>query len=136
MGLEAERVSAMTKKILLDKPRRSPFVEGAARMNAIARPGEQNGDVPFVAAGRDSSKLKSAMESNVAGIETADYEITEVTHDVASLTELFSGASVVCNTVGPFSKWGPEVVEACLAGNLLGVEATNVSVTVGRRILK
>lgn len=40
----------MTKKILLDKPRRSPFVEGAARMNAIARPGEQNGDVPFVAA--------------------------------------------------------------------------------------
>jgi hypothetical protein len=72
-------------------------------------------NVPFVAAGRDSSKLKSAMESNVAGIETADYEITEVTHDVASLTELFSGASVVCNTVGPFSKWGPEVVEACLA---------------------
>jgi hypothetical protein len=72
-------------------------------------------NVPFVAAGRDSGKLKNAMEANVAGIETADYEIVEVTHDVESLTELFRGASVVCNTVGPFSKWGPEVVEACLA---------------------
>ena len=72
-------------------------------------------NVPFVAAGRDGGKLKASMEGNVAGIETADYEVVEVTHDVASLTELFSDASVVLNTVGPFSKWGPEVVEACLA---------------------
>ncbi len=71
--------------------------------------------VPFVAAGRDGGKLKSSMESHVPGIETADYEIVEVGHDVAALTELFSGASVVLNTVGPFAKWGPEVVEACLA---------------------
>ncbi len=52
-------------------------------------------NVPFVAAGRDGGKLKTSMEGNVAGIETADYEIVEVTHDVASLTELFTGASVV-----------------------------------------
>jgi NAD(P)-dependent dehydrogenase (short-subunit alcohol dehydrogenase family) len=71
--------------------------------------------VPFVAAGRDEGRLTASMESNVAGIETADYEVVEVAHDVASLTELFSGASVVLNTVGPFSKWGPEAVEACLA---------------------
>ena len=71
--------------------------------------------VPFVAAGRDADKVKASMESNVAGIETADYEVVQVSHDVASLTELFSGASVVLNTVGPFSKWGPEVVEACLS---------------------
>jgi hypothetical protein len=71
--------------------------------------------VPFIAAGRDGAKIKASMESNVAGIETADYEVVEVTHDVASLTDLFSGASVVLNTVGPFSKWGPEVVEASLA---------------------
>jgi short subunit dehydrogenase-like uncharacterized protein len=71
--------------------------------------------VPFVAAGRDGAKIKASMESNVAGIETADYEVVEVSHDVDSLTDLFSGASVVLNTVGPFSKWGPEVVEACLA---------------------
>ncbi|GAA4752436.1 hypothetical protein GCM10023350_42140 [Nocardioides endophyticus] len=71
--------------------------------------------VPFVAAGRDGGKIKASMESNVAGIETADYEVVEVSHDVESLTDLFSGAAVVLNTVGPFSKWGPEVVEACLA---------------------
>ena len=34
--------------------------------------------VPFVAAGRDGGKLKTSMESNVAGIETADYEVVEV----------------------------------------------------------
>ena len=50
-------------------------------------------NVPFAAAGRDGGKLKASMEGNVAGIETADYEVVEVTHDVASLTELFSGAS-------------------------------------------
>ena len=35
------------------------------------------------------------MESHVPGIETADYEVVEVSHDVESLTELFAGASVV-----------------------------------------
>lgn len=70
--------------------------------------------VPFVAAGRNSTKLKNSMESNVAGIETADYEVVEVGHDVAALTDLFRGASVVCNTVGPFSRWGHEVVQAAL----------------------
>ncbi len=81
-------------------------------------------NVPFIAAGRDEGKLKASMESNVAGIETADYEIVEVTHDLASLTELFSGASVVCNTVGPFSRYGPDVVEACLAAGTHYVDTT------------
>lgn len=81
-------------------------------------------NVPFVAAGRDGDKLTASMASNVAGIETASYEVVEVTHDVASLTELFRGASVVCNTVGPFSKWGPEVVEACLAAGVHYTDTT------------
>jgi hypothetical protein len=72
-------------------------------------------NVPFVAAGRNAGKLKTSMETHVPGIETADYEIVEITHDVESLTTLLSGASVVCNTVGPFIKYGPEVVEAALA---------------------
>lgn len=80
--------------------------------------------VPFVAAGRDSGKLKASMEAHVPGIETADYEIVEVAHDVAALTELFRGASVVCNTVGPFSKHGPEVVEACLAAGVHYLDTT------------
>jgi short subunit dehydrogenase-like uncharacterized protein len=72
-------------------------------------------NVPFVAAGRDETRLKTSMESHVAGIETADYEVVQVSHDPAALQDLFAGASVVCNTVGPFRTHGPEVVEACLA---------------------
>ena len=71
--------------------------------------------VPFVAAGRSEDKLKESMASHVAGIETADYEIATVDHDVSTLTDLFKGASVVLNTVGPFSELGPAAVEAALA---------------------
>ena len=71
--------------------------------------------IPFIAAGRSGEKIHAAMKSNVAGIETADYEVVEVIHTAEALTELFRGASVVLNTVGPFSKYGIEVVEACLA---------------------
>ena len=80
--------------------------------------------VPFVAAGRDADKLTASMTSNVAGIETADYEVVETAHDVGSLTDLFKGSSVVLNTVGPFSKWGPEVVEACLAAGVHYTDTT------------
>ncbi|MDM0031835.1 DUF5938 domain-containing protein [Variovorax sp. J22P271] len=71
--------------------------------------------VPFIAAGRSAEKLNEAMKANVAGIETADYEVVEVAHTTEALTRLFTGASVVLNTVGPFAKFGPEVVNACLA---------------------
>jgi hypothetical protein len=71
--------------------------------------------VPFVAAGRSEDKLKESMGSHVAGIETADYEVASVEHDVAALTDLFKGASVVLNTVGPFGELGPAAVEAALA---------------------
>ncbi len=71
--------------------------------------------IPFIAAGRSAEKLNAAMQANVAGIETADYEVVEVKHSTAALTALFAGASVVLNTVGPFAKFGHEVVQACLA---------------------
>ncbi|MGH7747154.1 MAG: saccharopine dehydrogenase family protein, partial [Candidatus Dormibacteria bacterium] len=71
-------------------------------------------NVPFIAAGRDGKKVQAVVDK-IPGIETADYDVVEVSHDVASLTSLFEGASVVCNTVGPFIKYGPEVVEAALA---------------------
>jgi short subunit dehydrogenase-like uncharacterized protein len=71
--------------------------------------------IPFIAAGRSGEKVHAAMKSNVAGIETANYEVVEVNHSVEALTNLFKGASVVLNTVGPFAKFGPEVVQACLA---------------------
>lgn len=73
--------------------------------------------VPFVAAGRSRDKLEASLASNVPGVETADYEIAVVDHSRDALTDLFRGAQVVLNTVGPFSKHGPEVVEACLAAS-------------------
>ncbi len=81
-------------------------------------------NVPFTAAGRDAGKLKSSMETNVAGIETAQYEVATTEHTVEALTELFRGSSVVCNTVGPFARYGPEVVEACLAAGVHYLDTT------------
>lgn len=69
--------------------------------------------IPFIAAGRDEKRTREVVE-RIPGIETADYEVVGVKHDVKSLTELFRGAKVVCNMVGPFIKYGPETVEACL----------------------
>jgi hypothetical protein len=72
-------------------------------------------NIPFIAAGRSADKIHAAMKSNVAGIETASYEVVEVPHTAEALTLLFKGASVVLNTVGPFAKFGHAVVQACLA---------------------
>lgn len=80
--------------------------------------------VPFVAAGRNEDKLTDAMDSHVPGIETADYEVQVVDHSVEALTELFRGRQVVLNTVGPFSKWGPTVVEAALAAGVHYTDTT------------
>ncbi len=80
--------------------------------------------LPFIAAGRSSDRIQSAMDHNVPGIETASYEVVAVEHSVDALTELFSGAKVVCNTVGPFAKYGPEVVEACINAGCHYVDTT------------
>ena len=70
--------------------------------------------VPFIAAGRDRARTQAVMDK-IPGIETAEYEVAEVEHSVKALAGLFDGAKVVSNMVGPFSKYGPEVAEACLA---------------------
>jgi len=81
-------------------------------------------NLPFVAAGRDGARLRDVMERNVPGIETADYEVAAVDHTVEALTELFTGAKVVCNTVGPFAAYGREVVEACIGAGCHYVDTT------------
>ncbi|MET0547372.1 MAG: DUF5938 domain-containing protein [Caulobacterales bacterium] len=80
-------------------------------------------NVPFIAAGRDKARVQAVMDK-VPGIESADYEVVEVAHDLAALTELFRGAKVVCNMVGPFIKFGGEVVEACLAADCHYMDTT------------
>ncbi|MFI5042719.1 MAG: saccharopine dehydrogenase family protein, partial [Acidimicrobiales bacterium] len=70
-------------------------------------------NVPFIAAGRDKARIAEAMDK-VPGIDTIEHDIVEVSHDVEPLSELFDGAKVVLNTVGPFAQYGREVVEACI----------------------
>ncbi len=69
--------------------------------------------IPFIAAGRNKERVEAAIKL-VPGIENAEYEVVGVEHTVEALTELFSGAVVVCNTVGPFDKFGDVTVQACL----------------------
>jgi len=79
--------------------------------------------VPFVAAGRDKARIAEALHA-VPGIDTVDHEIVEVAHEVGPLSELFDGARVVCNMVGPFAQHGGEVVEACLAAGAHYLDTT------------
>ena len=70
-------------------------------------------NIPFIAAGRDKKKVQDVVEK-IPGIETADFEVVAVEHSRSALAELFRGAKVVSNMVGPFIKYGDPVVEACL----------------------
>jgi len=79
--------------------------------------------VPFIAAGRDKARIAEALDK-VPGLDTVPHEIIEVEHQVGPLTELFSGARVVCDTVGPFAQHGDEVVEACLAAGCHFLDTT------------
>jgi short subunit dehydrogenase-like uncharacterized protein len=80
-------------------------------------------NLPFVAAGRDKARIQDALD-RVPGIDTVEHEILEVAHEVGPLTELFGGASVVCNTVGPFAQYGGEVVRACIAAGCHYLDTT------------
>src|ERR1051326_5081428 len=80
--------------------------------------------LPFVAAGRNRDRLQSAMDRNVPGIQTADYEDVGVEHTVDELTKLFHRAKGDCNPVGPLAKFGHEVVEACVKAGCHYVDTT------------
>ena len=79
--------------------------------------------VPFIAAGRDAKRTQAVLDK-VPGIETAEYEVVEVAHNVDALTKLFDGASVVSNMVGPFINFGTEVVQACHAAGCHYLDTT------------
>src|SRR2546430_1206401 len=68
-------------------------------------------NVPFTAAGRSKDRVHEVL-SRVPGIDTVDYDVVEVEHEVGALTDLFRGARVVSNMVGPFIRYGDPVVEA------------------------
>src|SRR5579859_3128555 len=80
-------------------------------------------NVPFIAAGRNRALIQEALDS-IPGIKTVEHEIVEVKHEVGALSDLFSQGKVVCNTVGPFAKFGPQVFEACIQAGTHYVDTT------------
>ncbi|OZC62475.1 saccharopine dehydrogenase [Rhodococcus sp. 15-725-2-2b] len=70
-------------------------------------------NIPFLAAGRDEGRVKGIIDV-VPGIETVEHDVVEVEHTAAALAEAFRGAEIVLNTVGPFSRYGHEVAQACI----------------------
>jgi hypothetical protein len=80
--------------------------------------------IPFIAAGRDAERIAQMMNERVMGLESADYEIVAVAHETGALAELFSGARVVCNTVGPFHRYYKEVLDAALTAGCHYLDTT------------
>ncbi|GAA4823540.1 saccharopine dehydrogenase family protein [Nocardioides caeni] len=81
-------------------------------------------NIPFTAVGRDTGRIKEMMAERVVRLESATYEIVEAEHDVASLAAAFTGAKVVCNTVGPFGTLGPVAIEAALQAGCHHLDTT------------
>ncbi|WP_354683284.1 DUF5938 domain-containing protein [Cupriavidus necator] len=71
-------------------------------------------NIPFTAVARNAGRAREMMAQRVVRLESAEYELIEADHDVDTLVKAFSGAKVVCNTVGPFSTVGLVGVEAAL----------------------
>ena len=71
-------------------------------------------NIPFTAIARNAKRTNEVMAQRVVRLESADYEIIETEHSVEALTKAFKGAKVVCNTVGPFTRFGLTAVDAAL----------------------
>ena len=80
--------------------------------------------IPFTATGRSAERIEANMRERVVRLESADYEIVEVEHEVEALTKAFSGATVVCDTVGPFARFGLIGVEAALRAGAHHLDTT------------
>ncbi|MES2015570.1 MAG: DUF5938 domain-containing protein [Pseudomonadota bacterium] len=71
-------------------------------------------NIPFTAVARNAGRTLEMMKQRVVRLESATYEIVECEHNVDALAAAFRGAKVVCNTVGPFIKFGMVAIEAAL----------------------
>jgi short subunit dehydrogenase-like uncharacterized protein len=80
--------------------------------------------IPFRAVGRSGAKIEANMRERVVRLESATYEIVECGHDVDALIKAFAGATVVCNTVGPFVNFGATGVEAALRAGCHHLDTT------------
>ncbi|MCC7042164.1 MAG: saccharopine dehydrogenase NADP-binding domain-containing protein [Burkholderiales bacterium] len=81
-------------------------------------------NIPFTAVARNAKRVQEMMAQRVVRLESATYEIVESEHTVDALTRVFKGAKVVCNTVGPFVKFGLTTVEAALKAGCHHIDTT------------
>ncbi len=73
-------------------------------------------DLKWAMAGRSEDKLRQVRGE--LGEGAADIPlVTGDSHDAASLNALCARTSVVCTTVGPYAKYGKELVAACVANS-------------------
>jgi short subunit dehydrogenase-like uncharacterized protein len=70
------------------------------------------GPVRWAMAGRNEGKLESVRSAFGPPAPDVDILLAD-SHDRASLRALVERTRVVCSTVGPFAKYGSELVEAC-----------------------
>ena len=68
-------------------------------------------DLKWAVAARNQSKLEKVMAE--IGAEKVPKVIAD-SHDVASLNAMASQTKVICTTVGPYAKYGSELVAACI----------------------
>ncbi|MFO1394471.1 MAG: DUF5938 domain-containing protein [Steroidobacteraceae bacterium] len=80
--------------------------------------------IPFSAVARNAKRAQEMMAQRVVRLESATYELVEAEHTVESLTKVFKGAKVVCNTVGPFVNFGLTTVEAALKAGCHHIDTT------------
>jgi short subunit dehydrogenase-like uncharacterized protein len=81
-------------------------------------------NIPFTAVSRSARRTQEMMAERVVRLEQATYEIIETEHTVEALTKVFTGAKVVCNTVGPFITFGAVAVEAALRAGCHHLDTT------------
>lgn len=70
-----------------------------------------DGDLKWAMGGRSEAKLK--MIRSELGNDSIPLVVAD-SHDVESLNSLVSSTKVVCTTVGPYAKYGNELVAACV----------------------
>ena len=81
-------------------------------------------NIPFTCVARNAKRTQEMMAQRVVRLESAKFEIIEAEHNVEALTKAFTGAKVVCNTVGPFVNFGAVAVEAALKAGCHHLDST------------
>ncbi len=71
-----------------------------------------SGDLCWAMGGRSETKLERIRSGLGEGAETIPLLVGD-SHDPASLDAIATRAKVVCSTVGPFARYGSELVAAC-----------------------